>query len=152
MIKNFSITKEITGTGTYADADCVGGLVEIDLPVSTGQLHSVNIATASADVVSGSFWVYVFDSNPTASTITDNAAIVMNDADIIKGVTLFQNNANVAVDPSENCTKYLLASSGHLYTQPFSTTNSTLYIAIVNMDGGDIILTENLQIKLVFTE
>lgn len=149
MITNCSITKEITGTGTYADGDCVGGLIEVDLPSSTGKLSRFYLT--NYDSIVESFRVYVFNSNPSNSTLSDNAALSIAAADAIK--LLLSETNNSTIDTAAATVEVFNAHQANNPIElPFSSANSKLYFAIANVAGVPVVLTENLQLKVLLTE
>ncbi len=89
--KVLSVTPTIDAVTTYADNDSVGGLMSFagavrsnDLVDSAGVIRSVVISDKGAQLSTDPIELIFFDSNPTASTFTDNLALDVDDADLPK--------------------------------------------------------------------
>lgn len=70
-------------TNAYSDGDCIGGLMTIDdaafQPNGTGELRRLRLFERSTQAAVLQLWV--FNENPTSSTFTNNAAMVVHNSD-----------------------------------------------------------------------
>lgn len=76
----------VVDTAAYANGDCVGGLLTIEdaafVAAGTGELRRVRLHERSTQAAALQLWV--FNANPTASTFTNNAAMVVHADDVGK--------------------------------------------------------------------
>ena len=104
-LKSGGITDIIKITGAqlgvsgaaYATGDVLGDLSPIKIePIrdvnGTGVLHSIIVQDLSAQ--SGAIDIVIFDSNPTATTFTDNAPLDIADADLPKVIGVISITAS----------------------------------------------------------
>jgi hypothetical protein len=128
-----SATPVVSTTPAYAANDCVGGLMTFALAAkSTGRgfvVHSVVITDKGKQ--NAALKLILFDSNPSGSTFTDNAAITIVDADLIKVIgvvdvtsytSFADNSVGVAASAGLACK---LASGTSLYGVLFTTGTPT---------------------------
>jgi hypothetical protein len=71
--------------GAFSQYDCVGGIQNWDV-FRTGQDSGIlsSVALVDADNQKAAIDLYVFSSNPSASTFTNNTAVSLNSADYAK--------------------------------------------------------------------
>lgn len=73
-------------TSAYSDGDCVGGLMTINdaafQPAGTGEIRRIRLHERSTQAAA--LHLYVFSDNPSASTFTNNAAMVVHADDVGK--------------------------------------------------------------------
>lgn len=138
-----SFTDRVVSTPTvqnasYVSGNCVGGFNSVTFQ-GTGPINLLNdVRLYSQGGGTETITVYVFDSNPTASTCTDKSTFTLNSADVSKtmmgpfaltlvaptGTTVsFAGNPNIARIPkSGTTTLYYALVAGSTFT-PATTTD-----------------------------
>lgn len=112
-------------TAAYAAGDCVGGKLSTTAsPITQTGVVLTNVLLASGDSETPQFDVFVFDSDPSGSTLTDNAAFALVDADREKLIDVIEISNSVA---DANGRTYVRSG----LSTPVPSTVSTLYLAIV---------------------
>lgn len=87
-VREISVTPNLAnfGVGAYSSGDCVGGLLTfsgaLSGPTKTGRVRSVKVT--DLDKQNAALTLLLFSANPTASTLTDNAVVVIATADQTK--------------------------------------------------------------------
>lgn len=133
-------------TNAYASGDCVGGkLSTTAAPVSQHGVILTGVTLASGDSESPQFDIYLFSGDPSTSTLTDNAALALTDADREKVIDFFQ--VSEAVTDSNGVTY----RRGGLST-PIPASVSTLYIAIVARGAITYAAATDLNLRLLFVK
>lgn len=134
-------------SGTYATGEVLGTTSPIKCEVVRGKgvgsgiLQSVIIKDLSAQ--NGILDVVIFDSNPTATTFTDNAALDVADADIDKIIGVV---SIVAADYASFADNSVATKTG-IGLPLLALTNDAVYIALVSRDAKTYVNNE-LSISL----
>ncbi len=124
--KTISVTPTID-TNIYASGDALGGLQTLTgagrIGIGTGIIHSVLIADLDSEAADIDLWI--FSSNPSGSTITNNVAQTIVDADLVKVVCVIQVTTDsaavtngVSFAAGNNCVFQADAATGTLYVVP----------------------------------
>lgn len=148
-LKSGGITSLIKITGAqvgvsgaaYATGDVLGDLSPIKIePVrgvyGTGIIHSVIIQDLSAQ--SGAIDLVIFDSNPTATTFTDNSALDIADADLPKVIGVISVTASDYDSFSDN----VVATVRNIGLPVMSLSNSNLWVVPVSRDAKTYVADE----------
>ena len=146
-----SSTPVVSAAAIYASGDSIGGLITLSNVApqtnvnnaGSGKINSAVIADKAAQ--SANIDVVFFDSNPSATTVTDNVALTIADADLTKiiGVialtthkTFVNNSVSVAQDQSI----------------PFNLGNaSTLYAILVARSTPTFVATTDVTLRVGIT-
>lgn len=141
--KVVSVTPTID-TAVYASGELVGGLITLERAtrngVHTGLISSIALSDLDSDAAD--IDVVIFDSNPTATTFTDNAAFDVADADLLKVICwvsvtdyiLFSDNS-VGLAQNVNCPFEILSGT-------------TLYAALVSRGTPDYATVSDLTLRV----
>lgn len=91
-----AVTLTVTASSAYASGNVVGGLMTFPNVVQATPLSGIiqAISLRFKSVQTGSFDLYLFGSNPTASTFTDKTAPSLNAADFDKVIAVYSFTAN----------------------------------------------------------
>ena len=137
-------TPVVSTSPSYSANDQVGGLLAFTgaarVAGGSGVIHSVTITDKAKQ--DATLDLYLFDSNPTSTTFTDNAALTINAADLIKsiGVIRVSTYQDVATNSVGGTT-----STG----VPFKlVSGTTLYGALVTRGTPTYASTSDLQVRL----
>lgn len=144
---NIRITPTIS-TGAYTAGDNVGGkmsLTPVAMEPRTGTIMSVTVADLAKQ--SAAIDILLFDSDPSATTFTDNAALDVADADLLKAIGVIRVAANDYVGLADNsvaCVKdinlpFKLSGTDTLYAT-MVTSGTPTYAA-----ATDLTLTFGIQ-------
>ncbi|HXA39657.1 MAG TPA: hypothetical protein VNW53_11700 [Phenylobacterium sp.] len=123
-----SVAPAVSISPAYSTGDCIGGMMTFAGMGRTGILsgifESLTIQCKSAQSFAGELWV--FNDNPTSSTITDNAAFVLAPAD-------FDKVAFVVPITSANWYAGNVASVASIggLAQQYLTAAGSLYAALI---------------------
>lgn len=116
---------------SYAAGSCVGTLLTfsnfLNTGVETGVLNSIGLSFDSANLAA-IIDVYVFNANPSASTITDGAAFVLDSTDTAKMFGPFPVALVGALGAFGTSSHFY---SGNLMNAITGTTSGTLYAVLV---------------------
>ncbi len=128
-------------SAAYATGDVLGDLSPIKIePVrgvyGTGIIHSVIIQDLSAQ--SGAIDLVIFDSNPTATTFTDNSALDIADADLPKVIGTIRIAATDYVSFSDS----VVATVRNIGLPVMSLSNANLWIVPVSRDTKTYVADE----------
>lgn len=132
-----SVTPTVSASPDYAAGDAVGGLQTIAgaaMPeVGSGIVHTVTVANLAA--VSTPLDVIIFSSNPTGTTVTDNAALDIADADLPKVACVIQVSGS-----SSLADNYLSFTTGANCVFKLAQQQTSLYAiavarAAINLDS-----------------
>ena len=138
-------------TAAYSVGDCMGGKITLTNAVRKpgGRAIINDIMVINNDGTKPTFNVVIFSQNPTAATLTDNAAIVYStDINNIHAVIPIY-----AVDYLGAATaKFANVPLGNIIVQETSGTSTSLYAAIVATAVNDLTLATDLAIKIGVTQ
>ncbi len=131
----------------YASGDLVGGLIRLDNcnPDNTGRrdagglIQSVAIADLAAQNITKD--VVFFDSNPDGTTFTENAALDIADADLLKIIGVAQVSSWFSFNDNSMGQAVNLAI-------PFAIAGAPLYAAIVERGAPTYASTADLHIRV----
>ncbi len=134
-------------SAAYAAGDCVGGKLTLTgaMRVSGGTGILQNITVIDASNIKPALEIILFNSNPSAATLTDNAAIVFS-TDVSKIITRisvatadYTTVGNVAIADVRNIGEIVKASG-----------SADLFAALVATGAPDFVTTTDLQVKFGF--
>jgi len=137
----------VIDTAIYAANDNMGGKQTITSAMftSAGSAYLDNIGIQVLENVTAAFEIWLFNSDPTAGTYTDNAAMVVGTTDILKVIDVI--TVNTADYKTVGTTLFANISVKKLYTASGSTN---LYAAYKLTNAPDFAGTGNLQIQYNF--
>lgn len=142
--KVVSVTPTVD-TSIYASGDVIGGLMTFSNAVgyqsTTGIVTSATVSDKNSTASDLELWV--FSSNPSASTFTDQAAFTIADADITKVISVISLGSTSRFDAANNGVKYLGSISC-----PVSTTSKTLYAVLVSRGTPTFATSSDVTVKL----
>jgi hypothetical protein len=126
---------------TYGSGDVLGDKCPIKIeaaksPFGTGIIHSVIIQDLSKQ--SGALDIVFFDSNPTATTFTDNAALDIADADLPKVIGVVSVLASDYAAFNDNS----VATVKGISLPVKSLSSNNLWIAVVSRDTKTYVADE----------
>lgn len=128
-------------TGAYTAGDAVGGLQTLSgagrSGIGSGLIQ--NIAIDDLDSESADIDIVVFTSNPTATTVTDNAALDINDADLSKVICVISITSDALF--ADNATSSL-RNVGCSFRGDIET--GTIYVAAVTRSTPTYTTTADL--------
>lgn len=121
--RTISVTPTID-TNIYASGDALGGLQTISgagrVGIGSGIIHAVVVT--DLDKEGADIDVIVFSGNPSATTVTNNAALDVDDADLVKIVCVIQVTSDSAFSDNgvsfahgNNCVFRADVATGTLY-------------------------------------
>jgi len=132
-------------TAIYASGDSIGGLITLTNAAYalTGSGFISYITIADKDREGADIDVVFFTSNPSATTFTNNAALTINDADLVKIACV----VNVTTDAIfvDNGVSYVSSANC-----PFDLgyNNTTLYAALVSRGTPTYTSTSDLTLRV----
>ncbi len=160
--KVLSVTPTIDAVTTYEDNDSYGGLMSFagavrsnDLVDSAGVIRSVVITDAGAQLSSNAIEVIFFTSNPTSSTLTDNLALDVDDADLPKVCGLVVTVAAASAGAAAGTNIFADNEVAHIHDIqiPYALGTGTILYAAMRCTGatnspgaGDITVRLGLQL------
>jgi hypothetical protein len=138
---------KVTGTqlgvsgAAYGSGDVIGDTSPISIEAlrdfsQTGIIHSVIIQDLSAQ--SGALDIVIFDSNPIATTFTDNAPLDVADADLPKVI----GTINVVASDYVSFADSSVATVKGVNLPVKSLASQYLYIAVVSRDTKTYVADE----------
>lgn len=143
-----TVAPTVSTTPAYSAGDNIGGKLTLANALrksgNTAFIHSIQITDRSNQKPTGS--IVIFKTDPTAATLTDNAATVFstNDFDVIAIIPI------VATDYTT------INSKAYATLVPakavFATTGTTLYAAFVVTSTPTFVATTDLQIVFSFIQ
>jgi len=143
------LTPTLTATPDYIANDSMGGLISITTAIAASGrgtfLHAINVNSVFAPTLRLIF----FNANPTASTFTDNAAIVIDFADQEKICGRFELETGAAIDANTYNTD-ASATASKLPKAMYPFTGTTLYLAVQALGTINAGSAEDLDIELIF--
>lgn len=130
-MRAFRFNPTVTSGTAYAQYDSVGGLLTLNNAVQADGrgtfLHSIYVSSVVSPGVSG-LRIIFFDANPTASTFTNDAAIILNFDDQEKIASIVEINAPYQIDSNTFAASH---NPNALLPRPIlPVTGTTLYAAI----------------------
>jgi len=144
--KVLSLTPTVS-TGAYADGDNIGGKLSFEGAVRAadpvdigGVIRSVIITDLAAQVTD--IEVVFFDADPSATTFTDNAALDVADADLVKLI------GAVVVSTWQPFADNSMGYATGLYIPYTLGTGTTLYGAMIATGATDLVSTSDITIQI----
>lgn len=141
------ITPSITvDTAAYAANDCIGGKITLTGAVrkkgGSVSLHSIRVRDSSN--TKPALFIVLFNSNPTAATLTDNAAAVFStdETKVTQVITVYPTDY-VSVGGVSIASFPL----GSLIVQEAGASTS-LYMAVISVGVTDFVAATDLGIKV----
>jgi hypothetical protein len=126
--RTISVTPTIN-TAAYTAGDAVGGLQTLSgagrFGVHTGVIHSVVVTDLSDQ--SADLDIIIFSSNPSGTTVTNNSALDIADADLSKVVCVIQVTSHASFADNG-------VSFAHGTNCVFESADGVLYAAVVARD------------------
>ena len=147
-----SLTPVVT-LSAYTAKDCMGGKLSFtgagnsDGVASGGVVRSAVLGDKAAVAQVNTIRLFLFDSDPTASTLTDAAAMDIDDADLNKvcGVIAF----TVALYGDQGVDNTVGGLGGDNIYIPYDLgTGSTLFGALQVVGAEDLVGTSDITIRL----
>lgn len=140
-----SPTITVTAT-TYSANTCVGGKLTLT-PVNAsagaaGMIERVVLRSASTTLITASFRAFIFDSNPSSSTFTDNGTFDVVAADASKCIGFADLTSWAQAGTSSNVS---ICDSGPLALPYMPTSSQTLYMALMTLGAPVFSGTTNLS-------
>jgi hypothetical protein len=136
-----SIVVPVTTTGAYATLETVGALLTVNNAPRSGILQSVVLA--DKDAQSAALDLVLFSANPTASTLTDNAALSVADADALKVIGHVRITAANYMALAASC----VATVNNIGLA-FALDGSTLYAALMTNGSTPTYATSATALQL----
>jgi hypothetical protein len=142
-----TITPAVSVAPAYTAGDAVGGkqilLSVFPTPGRTAQLQQVHVLDKGNQ--KAAFDLLIFDSDPTAATITDNAAFVASTTNL----NVVARIPFLAADYATVGTS-AYATKSNLNIEVFSSTESSLFAAMVTSGTPTYVSVSDIQIKYAF--
>ena len=135
----------------YTAKDNMGGKLSFlgagnsDGAASGGVVRSAILSDAAAVTQVNTIHLWLFDSDPTASTLTDAAALDIDDADLSKVVGNIAFTKNLWLDAGVDNT---IGGFGNLYIPYDLGTGTTLFGALQVVGAEDLVATDDITIRL----
>ncbi len=144
------VTPTVSASPDYAVADVLGGKMTISdatlLPNKGGVLHSI-VMTCDVDIPSGvEVDVLLFDTDPAASTFTDNGALAVNVADLHFLVGVAQLTTRIDLG-TPAC---LVATGLNLAFESLAAIPGTMYAVAVVRSAATLNLAGTGEINFLF--
>ena len=149
QVGGFTLVYKLTGAqvgvtaSTYTTAYTLGTQNPISVELlrsqtGTGVLQSISVQDLSKQ--NGALDIVFFDSNPTATTFTDNTALDIADADLPKVIGSVSITSSDYASFSDNsvATKVNIG----LVLKSYSTTDNYIWIALVSRDAKTYVANE----------
>lgn len=131
----------------YVNGDLVGSLITLSdaVPGGSGVLKSIVMKNSSTlDTIDFVF----FDSNPTATTFTDNGTLTIADADLPKILGLVRANTTYTVSGDT----ILIATNIDLPLATAADDAHTLYMCMITRTGITPTATDAISIGIGITQ
>lgn len=143
------IEKRLTvDTAAYAVGDCMGGKITLAnaARATSGTSILTDIVIIDESNVKPLFNIVIFGVDPTAATLTDNAAVNLstNSKDVIAVVPVYTADYNVVAGVS---IATIQVGNIVLQTSPMAESNTTFYAALVATYANDMVASDDLIIK-----
>lgn len=139
-----TVTPTVSASPDYTAGDAVGGLQTITgaaMPdVGSGILHSVTVGNLAA--AAPTLDVIIFSANPTGTTVTDNAALDIADADLSKVACVVQVTSGSALADNS-----LAFASGTNCVFKLAQQATTLYAVAVARSTINLDATSDLTFR-----
>ena len=143
-----SVTPTVSASA-YADGDNIGGKLSFaggarsdGLVAGAGVIKSIVITDLALQASAIGIEIAFFDADPSATTFTDNAALTVADADLVKIV----GGAVVSTRQPFAANEFLY--SGELYI-PFDLgANTTLYAALIATGTTTPVSTGDITVRV----
>lgn len=151
--KFISVTPTVSAGAAYASGDAVGGLMSFTgaakpeigtAMVGSVILQDLNKQDAELDLI-------LFDSNPSATTFTDNAVLDIADADLARIIGVVTVAATDYADFNDSAVGFVSCSVPFRTTATGSAldlTTQTLYGALVTRGAPTYNATTDVTVKL----
>jgi hypothetical protein len=134
-------------TAAYAIGDCMGGKITLSNVIrkANGRATLTDLVVIDESNVKPVFNIVIFGANPTAATLTDNAAVALStDTKKIIAVVPVYSSDYLTVAGTSVATIQL----GNIILQPdVLNTTTTLYAAVVATAANDMVATDDLILK-----
>ena len=141
-----STSTPVCDTGIYASGDLIGGKLTLsnvlEMSGGGGVIHSVVVADKAKQ--NSALDIVIFDSDPSATTFTDQSALTIADADLLKIVGIIPIAATDYRSFADNsCAD--LKSVGLIVK---GSATSTLYACVVSRGTPTYASASDLQLKI----
>jgi len=147
VIVDVGVTVDV---GVYAADDNIGGKLSITEPPITGRgvrLVGVQFLVHDAEATLAPT-IYLFDANPAAATLTNNAGFVLTDPDREK--LIYAVTPAAVKDPPVTGVGSIYAARG--LDIPIPSTVLVLYVAIVAGGAITFSATDDAHLRLFFEQ
>lgn len=138
-------------TAAYASGDNMGGKITLTGAVRKGGGSAVlsDITVLNNDGTKPTFNIIIFSQDPTAATITDNAAFVIStDIQYVQAIIPVYTVDYIG----SNTPKYASIQTGNIILQETSGSSTSLYAAIVATAANDLTAATDLRLKFGFIQ
>ena len=145
-----TLTPTVT-LAAYTAKDCMGGKLSFlgagntDGAASGGVIRSAILSDAAAVAQVNTIRLFLFDSDPSSSTLTDAAALDIDDADLSKVVGSIAFTVALYGDQGVDNT---VGGFGDLYIPYDLGTGTTLFGALQVVGAEDLVATDDITIRL----
>lgn len=149
-----SQVQTVTASSAYASGNCVGGLLTFAGAIRTvpdgvtaktgGIINSVLITDASNNQTQ--FDVWFFDSDPTATTVTDKTLLALNAADRVRSIGFVSVNAWTGANSGGGL------GQGLLDLRFVLATGTTLYGILIARGTPTFASTGDVQVRVVISQ
>lgn len=143
-----SQVQAITASSAYAAGNVVGGLLTFANAVRVGKtggtINSVIITDKSGSQVQFDLWL--FDSNPTATTVTDKTLLTVNAVDLVRSIGFVSINAWCPANAGGAIGQGLLDLRFAL------ATGTTLYGILMTRGTPTFASVSDVQVRLVISQ
>ena len=151
----FSAVALTVDTAAYASGDCVGGKLQFTGALAdnsrSGLITSVRMSNlANAVSQSIQYSLLIFDSDPTATTFTDNVALDVADADLTRVVAVIDIPTSALFTLADNNVHYVSGLSVPVRANSTSLTG-TLFGALVARGAADFDAATDINIQLAIS-
>jgi len=138
-----TVTQTVAASA-HSAGDAVGGLITLSDAVRSSALSGIIQSVSVTDKAgnAGSYDIVFFTANPTATTVTDDAAFTLNDADITKVICM-----------APISTVSTFADNGVTNTTgvgcPFEVASgTTIYAALINRSAATYASTSDVSVRV----
>ena len=150
---NFVSVTPTVDTAAYADGDLMGTKMTFSnaLPLETGcgLLRSVRISDLAGQT--GAFDLVLFESDPSGTTFTDNAAFDIADTDLSKVMCVINFPAASQFAFADNSVKYLTGMQTPIRGISTNAPSRTIYGALVARAAQTYATASDVTVKLGIT-
>ncbi len=140
----------VVSLAAYTAKDNMGGKLSFlgageQYRATSGVIRSAILSNAAAVAQADTIHLWLFDSDPSDSTLTDAAALDIDDADLSKVIGNIAFTKTLWLDAGADNT---VGGFGDLYIPYDLGTGTTLYGALQVVGAEDLVATDDITIRL----